>query len=101
MLTGIFSTNRPFFSPLRTRRVRRVRRSLLALGGRGEDCGETSGEDGADLGIKRQHRWFIIVNALEPFPTAVLLTVFIYKYDSHHVINIRDVSLKFLYNAYK
>lgn len=49
MLAGIFSTNRPFFSPLRTRRVRRVRRSLLALGGRGEDCGETSGEDGADL----------------------------------------------------
>ena len=53
MLAGIFSTNSPFFSPLRTRRVRRVSRSLLALGGRGEDCGETSGEEGADL---RGHR---------------------------------------------
>lgn len=26
---------------------------MLALGGRGEDCGETSGEDGADLVGKR------------------------------------------------
>ncbi|TNN44216.1 hypothetical protein EYF80_045591 [Liparis tanakae] len=53
MLAGIFSTNRPFFSPLRTRRVRRVSRSLLALGGRGDDWGETSGDEGAELENKR------------------------------------------------
>ena len=63
MLAGIFSTNKPFFSPLRTRRVRRVRRSLLARGGRGEDCGETSGEDGADLGNTKQHSCKIIDGA--------------------------------------
>lgn len=51
---GIFSTKRPFFSPFLTSRVSRVSRSLLALGGRGDDWGEMSGDEGADL---RETHW--------------------------------------------
>lgn len=47
--TGIFSTKSPFFSPFRTSLVKMDRRSLLGLWGRGDDWGEISGEDGADL----------------------------------------------------
>lgn len=47
--TGIFSTNSPFFSPFFTSLVRIDSRSLLGLWGRGDDWGEISGEDGADL----------------------------------------------------
>lgn len=54
--TGIFSTNSPFFSPFLTSFVRIESRSLLGRWGRGEDWGEISGEDGADLreGIKNR-----------------------------------------------